>query len=125
MKALIREPGETVTESDGIAFIDWKTGAPLTNPDWFGGPYRLVDDYVPEDPDADFVPADDGATHGCINPSAASQPADPTPAAKVTVNPDGPVPVGDTIVIDGVTYIRKSQDQGRSAGIACTSARTS
>ena len=46
MRALIRNPGETVTESDGIVGIDWDTGAPLTNEAWSGGPYRLVQDYV-------------------------------------------------------------------------------
>lgn len=46
MKALIRNQGETVTENDGIAGIDWDTGAPLTNPEWAGGPYRLVERYV-------------------------------------------------------------------------------
>ena len=29
-----------------ILGIDWETGAPLTNPEWYGGPYTLVDDYV-------------------------------------------------------------------------------
>ena len=47
MKALIREPGETVTENMDIPCIDWKTGYPLTNPKWFGGPYTLVQNYVP------------------------------------------------------------------------------
>ena len=47
MKALIRNPGETVTEDDGIVGIDWQTGAPLTNPAWAGGPYQLVQNYVP------------------------------------------------------------------------------
>lgn len=88
MKALIRNPGETVVESYNIPGIDWINGAPLTNPDWFGGPYILVDNYIPEDPDADFAAADQ------------------TPVVKV--NPDAPVPVGDTIVIDGVTYTRTS-----------------
>ena len=46
MKALIRNEGETVTEDMGHSFIEWKNGAPLTNPDWFGGPYTMVDDYV-------------------------------------------------------------------------------
>ena len=105
MKALIRNPGETVTEADGIPGIDWNNGMPLTNPVWADGPYILVDNYVPEDPDADFVPTDDGATYGCTDPSAASQPADATPAAAPAQDP-----VVDTIVIDGVTYIRKSQD---------------
>ena len=47
MKALIRKPGETVTENDGITGIDWDTGAPLTNPAWAGGAYTLVQNYVP------------------------------------------------------------------------------
>ena len=46
MKALIRNKGETVFESDGIIGIDWVTGAPLTNVDWCGGVYTLVEDYV-------------------------------------------------------------------------------
>ena len=115
MKALTRNPGETVTEADSIPGIDWNTGMPLTNPVWAGGPYILVNDYVPEDPVDDFdpaparrkakgavqavpaqAPAADGATYGCTNPSAASQPAD-APAQD---------PPADTIVIDGVTYTR-------------------
>ena len=85
MKALIRNPGETVTQDMGFTFIDWISGAPLTRPDWYGGPYILVNDYVPEDPADDFVLAD------------------PTPAA--AQDPDD---VQDTIVIDGVTYTRTS-----------------
>lgn len=46
MKALIRNPGETVTEAMHIPGIDWKTGLPLTNPMWAGGPYQLVDNYI-------------------------------------------------------------------------------
>lgn len=84
MKALIRNPGETITENMDIPGIDWKTGMPLTNPVWAGGPYVLVSDYVPEDPADDFTPAD-------AEPAAA-------PAADLQ----------DTIVIDGVTYIRTS-----------------
>lgn len=54
MKALQRNPGETVLESDGIDGIDWTTGAPLTNADWCGGPYLLVENYVePIEPDLD------------------------------------------------------------------------
>lgn len=89
-KALIRNEGETVTEDCGLSFINWNTGAPLTNPDWYGGPYILVNDYVPSVED-DFA-------------------EDPelTPAAAGTQDPDTPVPVGDTIVIDGVTYTRTS-----------------
>ena len=104
-----------MTEADAIPGIDWDTGMPLTNPVWAGGPYVLVNDYVPDDPADDFdptpvrrkakgavqappaqAPAADGATCGCTNPSAASQPAD-APAQD---------PTADTIVIDGVTYTR-------------------
>lgn len=46
MRALIRNPGETVTEDMGIPGIDWKTGMPLTNPVWAGGPYKLVENFV-------------------------------------------------------------------------------
>lgn len=47
MKALIRNEGETVTQDMRLTFIDWNTGAPLTNTDWFGGPYALIEDYTP------------------------------------------------------------------------------
>lgn len=48
MKALIRNRNEIVCETDGIDGINWNTGAPLTNPVWSGGPYKLVDDYDPQ-----------------------------------------------------------------------------
>lgn len=47
MKALIRNQGETITEDMDICGIDWDTGSPLTNPDWSGGPYKLIKDYSP------------------------------------------------------------------------------
>ena len=47
MKALIRKEGETVTEDMNIPCIDWNTGYPLTNAKWFGGPYTLVQNYIP------------------------------------------------------------------------------
>ena len=52
MKALIRNEGETVTEDMDIPCIDWKTGYPLTNAKWFGGPYTMVCNYVPPTNDA-------------------------------------------------------------------------
>ncbi len=52
MKALIREPGETITEDMSVPGIDWNTGYPLTNAKWFGGPYNLVQNYVPPVDDA-------------------------------------------------------------------------
>lgn len=54
MKALIRNPGETVTENAGIPGIEWDTGYPLTHPGWVGGSYVLVNDYVPT-ADEDFA----------------------------------------------------------------------
>lgn len=85
MKALIRNPGETITEDMRIPGIDWDTGMPLTNQVWAGGPYILVNDYVPKDPADDF---------------------DSTPARREAKGaPAQDLPV-DTIVIDGVTYTR-------------------
>ena len=49
MKALIRDKGETVLENMRIAGIDWNTGAPLTNAAWAGGPYTLVQNYIPKE----------------------------------------------------------------------------
>lgn len=83
MKALIRNTGETVTEDMNIPGIDWKTGMPLTNQVWAGGPYRLVDNYVE---------VADGAIYD------------------VAVYPepeDAPVPAADTIVIDGKKYSKE------------------
>lgn len=47
MKALIRHANETITENDGINGINWFDGMPLTNVDWCGGPYKLVQNYIP------------------------------------------------------------------------------
>ena len=93
MKALIRKPGETVTEDMGIPGIDWNTGMPLTCQQWAGGPYIRVDDYVPEDPADDFGPT---PAHLKAKGAVQTSPAD-APAQD---------PVADTIVIDGVTYTR-------------------
>ena len=54
MKALIREKGETILESYNTPGINWETGYPLTHPGWAGGPYVLVNDYVPT-ADEDFA----------------------------------------------------------------------
>ena len=62
MKALIRNEGETITEDMNIPCIDWSTGYPLTGEKWFGGPYKLVQNYVPpaEDQEANYdeIPVD-------------------------------------------------------------------
>ena len=47
MRALIRNEGETVTEDMNIPCIEWSNGYPLTGEKWFGGPYTLVQNYVP------------------------------------------------------------------------------
>ena len=70
MKALIRNPGETVTENDGIVGIDWDTGAPLTNPSWASGPYILVDEYT-EPEDAESV--DGKAVEGTVTESPSTR----------------------------------------------------
>jgi hypothetical protein len=54
-KALIRKEGEVITEECEIS-IDWTTGMPLTNPDWTGGPYTLIENYIP--PAEDIVSVD-------------------------------------------------------------------
>lgn len=84
MKALIRREGETVLESYNIPCIDWNTGAPLTNPGWSGGPYILVNDYVPT-ADEDFAEAPE--------PEIVTEPA---PAEDV-----------ETVTIDGKEYTRE------------------
>lgn len=47
MKALVRNPGETITEEMNIPGIEWDNGHPLTEPGWAGGSYTLVQNYVP------------------------------------------------------------------------------
>ena len=91
MKALIRNEGETVTEDMGITGIDWSTGYPLTNAKWFGGPYKMVQNYV--------APAEDQEeTYEEIT-------VDPEPEPVVEENED------DYVVINGVRY---SKDELRS-----------
>lgn len=56
MKALVRNPGETVLENYDLAFIDWNTGAPLTNKEWSGGPYTLIENFTYEvEHDLDYI----------------------------------------------------------------------
>ena len=85
MKALIRNPGETVTEVSGLTFIDWNTGAPLTNSEWSGGPYILVNDYVPT--------ADEDFAEG--------------PEFEIVTEEQRPESYPDTVTIDGKQYTRE------------------
>ena len=55
MKALIRNEGETITEDMDVPCIDWKTGVPLTDTEWFGGPYKLIENYVPQVDGEDII----------------------------------------------------------------------
>ena len=88
MKALIRNEGETVTESMGVPGIDWNTGYPLTNPKWFGGSYTLVENYIP--------PKDD-------EPAQYEEVIveDPEPIVQENVVEDD-----DYVVINGVRYTK-------------------
>ena len=52
MKALVRNEGETVTENMNIDGINWTNGYPLTSSAWCGGPYTMVQNYVPPKDDA-------------------------------------------------------------------------
>lgn len=58
MKALLRNPGETITEEMNILGIKWDNGHPLTEPGWAGGPYILVQNYVPPTNEEDVVQAE-------------------------------------------------------------------
>ena len=80
MKALIRNPDETVTEADGIEGIDWKTGMPLTGEKWFGGPYKLVENYAASVDEEDTV-----------------QPGQPEIEEEIVEN-------DDVVIIDGKRY---------------------
>ena len=84
MKALIRNEGETITEDMNILCINWETGLPLTGKKWFGGPYKLVYDYVPPVDDEDIV-----------------QPKQPK------VEEESVVDENDYVVIDGKKYSKK------------------
>ena len=88
MKALIRNEGETVTENMTIPCIDWQTGAPLTNPAWAGGPYTLVQNYVPPQEDA-------------------PESYEPVPEPESEIVPDGvEVDLNDIVMINGVAYTK-------------------
>ena len=102
MKALIRNEGETVTQDMGFAFIDWNTGAPLTNESWSGGPYVLVENYDPSvcevvSPDEFFERAGVGIADTEIEFTIQER---GTGANHVNNS------VSDTVTIDGKTYTK-------------------
>ena len=87
MKALIRNDGETVTEDMDIPCINWSTGYPLTGEKWFGGPYTLVQNYIP--------PKDDEPTQ---YEEILVEPAQVEVEEEVVENKD------DYVIIDGKRY---------------------
>lgn len=88
MKALIRNEGETITEDMNIPGIDWRTGYPLTEAKWFGGPYQLVDNYIK---------VADGAIYDvAVYPEQEEQ----EESEEVTVTED-------TVIIDGKEYTKE------------------
>ena len=89
MKALIRNESETVTEDMRIPGIDWSTGYPLTDPEWAGGPYILVQNYVPP-------PEDQEASYEEIV-------VEPEPEAEPVVEENE----DDYVVINGVRYSKE------------------
>ena len=84
MKALTRRKGETITEKMNVPCIDWITGAPLTDPKWFGGPYKLVENYVPP-----------------VDEEVIIQPEHPKVEEKIVENED------DYVVIEGKKYSKE------------------
>ena len=87
MRALIRNDGETVTESMGTPCIDWSTGWPLTDPAWAGGPYQLVQNYIAPKEDAP-------ETYEIVEPEP-----EPEPEPEAVIEEE-------TVVINGVTYTK-------------------
>ena len=104
MKALIRNVGETVVEYNNIPGIDWDTGAPLTNPEWYGGPYILVNDYVQE------VPAEDPEEHvedfenTPVEENLAEQDAGPLPETRSSESEGAVTESPGTVTYDGKEY---------------------
>ena len=88
MKALIRNTGETVLETTGIAGIDWETGAPLTGAHWFGGAYTLVQNYVP--------PTEDTPEQYEATPTPAAE----EPEVEIVEN-------SNVVIIDGKEYTKE------------------
>ena len=89
MKALIRNEYETILETDNIPCIDWKTGHPLTSEKWFGGPYTLVQNYIP--------PKDDEPAQYEV----VVEDPEPIPQEEEVVEDD------DYVVINGVRYSKE------------------
>ena len=83
MKALIRNEGETIIEDMNVPCIDWSTGHPLTNPKWFGGPYTLVQNYVP--------PKND----------------EPAQYEEIVIEPEQVEDEDDYVIIDGKKYSKE------------------
>ena len=91
MKALIRNTGETVRETDGIDGIDWTTGAPLTNERWCGGAYALAADCPPDAEPSDFDITEETVTvqEACTPPLTAVTVITAAPSRRAVTRPLG------------------------------------
>lgn len=92
MKALIRNKGETITEDMDIPCIDWSTGYPLTGAKWFGGPYKLVQNYV--------APIEEGREETYEEIVVEPEPEEDEPVVEEDEDDN------DYIVINGVRYTK-------------------
>lgn len=102
MRALIRNPGETVTENDGVVGIDWDTGAPLTNDSWSGGPYVLVENYDPTM--CEVVSPDEFAEKAKVE--IVDTEVEFTIQERGTGAKHANIPAPETVTIDGKTYTK-------------------
>ena len=102
MKALIRNKGETVTEDMDIPCIDWKTGAPLTNDSWSGGPYVLVENYDPTV--CEVVSPDEFFKRAGVE--IANTETEFTIQERETGVNHANTPAPETVTIDGKTYTK-------------------
>ena len=102
MKALIRNQGETITQDMRLTFINWDTGAPLTNDSWSGGPYVLVENYDPAV--CEVVNPDEFAERAGVEISDAE--VELTLQERGTGAKHANTPAPETVTIDGKTYTK-------------------
>lgn len=134
IKALIRNPGETILSTSNIDGIDWTNGAPLTNPAWCGGAYALCEDCPVSDPepqDFDITEVQIPDTTAPAEEEEAEAPtitrlvavfntaryearkaqevgeADPAPIEAPVAEESASGEPPATIVVDGIEYVRQ------------------
>lgn len=102
MKALIRQENEVILETTALRFIDWSTGAPLTNDSWSGGPYVLVENYDPAM--CEVVGPDEFFERAGVK--IANTETEFTIQARGTGINHVNTPAPETVTIDGKTYTK-------------------